>query len=261
MDPTDDLPQRLLALDGAVNCRDIGGYGTVDGRRVRWGLLWRSDAPSRLSAADRGALQQRRLRTVIDLRHPDERALEPSDLADDDTLSVHAIGFAPRAAHRMLGDLREARPVTPESARSMMLELYRELPRDHAPAYARMFRLLIAPDALPAMVHCTSGKDRTGFGIALLLCALGVPRDAVLEDYLLTNRYRRDIGAILQRRVDPEVLDVVVAAHAEYLDAAFDSIHAHHESVEQFLGVALGLDRKDLLALKALLLEPLRPMT
>jgi protein-tyrosine phosphatase len=255
--PTDDLPPRVLALDGAVNCRDIGGYGTVDGRRVRWRQVWRSDAPSRLSATDRHALQQLRLCTVIDLRHSDERALEPSSLADDDALSIHAIGFAPRAAHRMLGDLRENRPITPETARSMMLELYHELPRDHAQAYARMFRLLIAPDALPAMVHCTSGKDRTGFGIALLLCALGVPRETVLEDYLLTNRYRRDIGAILQRRVDPEVLDVVVAAHTEYLDAAFDSIREHHGSVEQFLGGALGLDRRDLAALQERLLESL----
>jgi protein-tyrosine phosphatase len=257
LDPTDSLPPRVLALDGAVNCRDIGGYGAADGHRVRRGRVWRSDAPSRLSAADRRALQQLQLRTVVDLRDSEERELEPSSLADDNALIIHAIGFVPRAAHRMLGDLRESRPISPETARSMMLELYRELPRDHAPAYARMFRLLIAPDALPAMVHCTSGKDRTGFGIALLLCALGVPRETVLEDYLLTNRYRRDIGAILRRRVDPEVLDVVVAAHTEYLDAAFDSIRAHHGSVEHFLAGALGLDPNDLFTLKERLLEPL----
>jgi protein-tyrosine phosphatase len=253
------MSQRVLALDGAVNCRDIGGYDTLDGRRVRWGRVWRSDAPTRLSATDRRELEQRRLRTVIDLRHSDERAVEPSGLADNDTLRVHAIGFAPRAARRLLGELRENRPITPRAARSTMLTMYRQLPRDHAHAYARMFRLLIAPGALPALVHCTSGKDRTGFGVALLLSALGVPRDVVVEDYLLTNRYRRDLGAILQRRVDPEVLDVMVAAHADYLDAAFDSIRRHWGGIEQFIAGALELNRADLSTLQEQLLEPHPP--
>jgi protein-tyrosine phosphatase len=122
-----------------------------------------------------------------------------------------------------------------------------------------MFRLLIAPGALPALVHCTSGKDRTGVGVALLLSALGVPRDVVVEDYLLTNRYRRDLSAILQRRVDPDVLDVVVAAHADYLDAAFDSIRRHWGGIEQFIAGALGLDRADLSTLQEQLLEPHPP--
>ena len=145
--------------------------------------------------------------------------------------------------------------MAPRTANDLLLAMYRQLPIDHADSYARLFRLLLAPGALPALIHCTSGKDRTGFGAALLLGLLGVPREDVVEDYLLTNRYRRDIDFLVGTRVSREVLDVVTSARAEYLDAAFEAIEARWGSLQQYGLHALQLTADDTATLQRLLLE------
>jgi protein-tyrosine phosphatase len=141
------------------------------------------------------------------------------------------------------------------AARELVLQMYRELPLEHAHHYACLLRALLEPDALPALVHCTSGKDRTGFGIAVLLSALGVGRETIVADYLLTNRYRRDLTFLVGTAVDPDVLDVVKTADAEYLGAAFDAIERTWGEVHQFIRRGLGLTGRDLARLQELLLE------
>ena len=129
------------------------------------------------------------------------------------------------------------------------------MPLEHAHHYARLLHVLLEADALPALVHCTSGKDRTGFGIAVLLSALGVGRETIVADYLLTNSYQRDLAFMVGTDVDPEVLAIVKAADAEYLGAAFDAIERTWGEVHQFIRQGLGLSERDLARLQELLLE------
>ncbi|HEU0198888.1 MAG TPA: tyrosine-protein phosphatase [Burkholderiaceae bacterium] len=248
------VKERSLALQGAVNCRDIGGYRTTDRRRVRWGRVLRSDSLSELSSADRAALSAGGVRSIIDLRHEDERLRHPSRWGDQVPVRTHAIGFIPRAGQRLMDELRR-KTLSKGAARQLVLEMYRELPLQHGHHYAHLLRLLLEPDALPALVHCTSGKDRTGFGIAVLLSALGVDRETIVADYLLTNRYQRDLAFMVGTDVDLEVLAIVKAADAEYLGAAFDAIERTWGEVHQFIRQGLGLTEQDLAQLQELLLE------
>jgi protein-tyrosine phosphatase len=249
------MNERRIALTGAVNFRDIGGYPGADGRSVRWRTLLRADSLADLSDADHSALAGLGLNSLFDLRHPDESRQRPNRLPPKTLIRSHAIGFYPHGAEAMMIGLR-GRSLSKAAARDAMLTLYRHLPVDNAPVYAHLLRTLLVPNALPALIHCTSGKDRTGFGIAVLLLALGVTRETVLDDYLLTNHYRRDLSFMLGTQVDAEVLDVVKAADPEFLLAAFDVIDLTWGGTAGFLSRGLGLSETQQTQLQDLLLEP-----
>jgi len=249
---------RRLALAGAINFRDLGGYASADGRCLRWGRVYRSDSLSELTDADRDAIRGLGLRSLFDLRHEQERQRRPNRFDGGAQTRVHAIGFYPRGTEELVEKVR-ARAITPQAARDSLQDIYRHLPVDQAGVYARLLQALLEPDALPALIHCTSGKDRTGFAAAVLLTALGVPRATIEQDYALTNEYRRDIGFMVGGSADPEVVDAVTAASPQYLAAAFDGIGARWGSEQAFLREGLGLTATQQAQLQDLLLEPLGP--
>lgn len=168
-----ESPGQLVPLGGSKNCRDVGGYVTVDGFRVRRGLLFRSDLPL-LELEHAAELDELALRTVIDLREPEERDASPASFAGR-SLRIVARTFG-------LGPVVAADP----SKASSLDRLYETAIRELGESIAGVVTELCAPDALPALVHCTAGKDRTGIVIGLVLSALGVSDDDVARDYALT---------------------------------------------------------------------------
>lgn len=164
---------RLVPLGGTKNCRDVGGYATSDGRRVRQGLLFRSDLPL-LDDEHACELDELALRTVIDLREPEERDAKPATFA----------GRPPRIVARTFG-LGPVVAADPSKASSMD-RLYETAIRELGGPIAGVVTELCAREALPALVHCTAGKDRTGIIIGLILSALGVSDEDVARDYALT---------------------------------------------------------------------------
>ncbi|HSV71933.1 MAG TPA: tyrosine-protein phosphatase [Methylibium sp.] len=249
---------RLTPLAGAVNFRELGGYRAADGRTVKWGRLHRSDSLAELTDEDVSRLRTLGLRSLVDLRHASERRHKPNRFGLHGEPRTHAIGFFPHGSEALLAGVRQ-RTLSEAAAHALLIEIYRQLPVVHAADFARLLKLLLLPDALPALVHCTSGKDRTGFGIAAVLLALDVPRETILEDYLLTNRYRRDLSFIVGTAVDPGVLDRVKAAHPDFLQAAFDAIDGHWGGTEAFLRRGLGLTAEQQTRLQELLLEAGQP--
>jgi len=141
------------------------------------------------------------------------------------------------------------------AANAVLLEMYLHLPQAYASYYANLLDLLSRPDAFPALVHCTSGKDRTGFAIAVVLMALGVSREVIVEDYILTNQYRRDLSFMLGKGVDPEVLKVVTSARPEFLQAAFAVIDGIWGDDQRFIREGLGLSAEKQEVLKERLLS------
>lgn len=250
--------ERRILLAGAVNFRDIGGYRAADGRTVKWGMLLRSDSLAELTDADVARVRSLALCSIFDLRHPHERERRPNRLPPGDAAGpaprVHGIGFYPHGAEALMAGVRD-RSLSPEQARALLLEMYRRLPRDHVPVYASLLRTLLHPDALPALIHCTSGKDRTGFAVAVVMMALGIPRRTILEDYVLTDRYRRDLSFMVGDDVDSEVLDVVKAAAPEFLQAAFGVIDGFWGGERAFLRDGLGLSDCDRIRLQDRMLE------
>lgn len=173
---TTTTDERHIPLAGTFNLRDVGGYATAEGATVRWRTLFRADSLHRLPAEAQEALLARGVRTVIDLRHAGELAVAP-----------HILAAAPGIAYRhqsLFGDGRDM-----ALAGGDLAALYRAVIDRRGAEIAAVFGLLAAPGALPAVVHCTAGKDRTGLIVALALGVVGVPAATIAEDYALTARY------------------------------------------------------------------------
>ena len=125
--------------------------------------------------------------------------------------------------------------------------------RQSTPSYRALFAHLIE-DSAPLVIHCTAGKDRTGFACALILHALGVPDETIAEDYLLTNRfYRRDPAA--SSDLPEEVRQVLASVETSFLAAAFDAIGAEYGDLETYFSDGLGLGARERAKLEARYLE------
>jgi protein-tyrosine phosphatase len=168
---------RLIPLDGTSNTRDIGGYVTRDGRTTRYGRILRSDALHALTEEDLDALSILQIGATIDLRFTAETARAPSVYANSAFVEYWHIPL-----HEPYEDAY-TRNVT-----STLGSYYVHLVDDCAPQIFAVFDRLTKPQSLPAVVHCTVGKDRTGVIIALILSALGVNDETVIADYALTAR-------------------------------------------------------------------------
>ncbi len=249
-----DPVNRLVALNGAVNFRDFGGYRSADGRAIRWGRLYRADSLAELTAADVEILAALGLRTICDLRHEDERRHKPDHADVVAGVKLHGLGFLPNGAQEMFDGIRAGRLAASEVEAHLNLA-YARFPIDQAQVYARILQLLIEGDALPLLVHCTSGKDRTGFAVATILMALGVPRATILEDYLLTNQYRRNLSFMLGERTDAAVMEVITRAHSSYLEASWQTIDQHWGSDQAFVRDGLGFDDASVRVLRERLLQ------
>ena len=178
------MGQRVLRSQGIDNLRDAGGYPTRHGRPVAWGRLIRSGHLADATAADRERLTRLGIGEIHDFRRYSEREMHPTpSLAG---VNTHLYELRMGSTHGFL-DRLIAGEMTPAKTHQMMIDGYRSYITDHQKEYGRLLRQLAHPAAHGALLHCTAGKDRTGVGIALTLLALGVDRDTVLEDYLLST--------------------------------------------------------------------------
>ncbi len=249
---THDLPAALV-LERSSNLRDLGGWPTLDGRRVRTGLVYRAPALTGLSEADLAAVAALGIRTSCDFRGKHESFANPVELAG---VTVRKLPIEPSVGGS-LRDILLTGEATGHTAAADMLGLLRDAYQAYAlvtfERYRTLFELILGADNLPLLFHCSAGKDRTGFGAALLLRTLGVGWDHVMQDYLATNRlWRRESAAMLQL---PEPMkEVLLTAHPELLTAAFNAIDAEYGTLEFYLSEAIGLNANAVQDLKAKLL-------
>lgn len=240
---------RVLPLDGVNNFRDYGGYATLEGAKVRTGLLWRSAQHGDASQADLAAVHGLGIAHVIDLRGPSEREMKPCRRHEDFAGQVwtYPEETAGLALHTEAAD----GVVTAAEARAAMIRLYEGIAfrENLVPMLRLYFELLLRADG-PSLVHCVAGKDRTGFAVALAQHALGVPRDAIMHDYLLTNEASR-----LEERIaaeafkdhpryaalDPETVRSLWGVEADYLDTAFRAVEERHGTVDAYLADVIGI--------------------
>lgn len=246
-------------VEGCVNFRAVEGYAAADGRRLRSGQLYRSGAHDRLSETGLAQIRALAPGLVYDLRSRVERERMPSRLVS------LGLNLRPEPHDISLGNplqVLHENGSRPEQGHAAMIEMYRALPFDFAPIL-RDFLWQAGESQGPVLVHCQIGKDRTGAAVALLMSALGVDRDAIIEDYARTAAAVPQIKAQLRSRRGPgsyealsdEVLDTVVAANPDYIRAFFDAITDREGSVAAYLSDRLGLyqDRNE--RLRALFLD------
>lgn len=244
------IGERGVSLEGGVNFRDLGGYAGADGRRIRWGRLFRSGHLSQLTAADRQVISGLGISTVCDYRHPDELVNEHAELPNSP--EVRVLGIPPGVGHwRMLHDLF-AQTSDPADTVEAMHQIMVYLVREAAPYYQDLFDALLAPPPGAFLMHCSGGKERSGVGAALTLAAMGVPRETIMYDYMLSSRYtpvETQVPRVLDKyevSLPPEQGRALVLPLLEtrpsYLNVVFDAIEADHGSIAAFLRERFGID-------------------
>lgn len=258
--------QKIIALEGGCNFREIGGYPSLDGRRLRPGRLFRSGVMAYLTPVDQQRLAQLGIRTIVDLRRADERRKEPTRWADRSACVLDADNL--QDPPPMLRFTLRGAPTLPRM-RQAMIGLYRDMPESLASRMGMMFERLVAGE-LPLLVHCSAGKDRTGFAVALILEVLGITREAVLQDYTFTNRavdlerfifeHRAGAAGLAQSshplmQVPSDVRNALLTADPDYLSAALEQLCSDYGSAEGYVERRLGLTPQRLLDLRNLLLE------
>jgi len=254
--------ERRLPLQGPDNFRDLGGYETHDGRRVRWHRIYRSDDLAGLTRRDLALLRSLGIRGVCDLRSAPERSRDPNRSVAG--VSVHEMGIEVVGVDPV--DLRHrirTGGLDASEIEATMIAAYRSFVTDHADHWARMLELISNPDNLPTVVHCTAGKDRTGFASALVLLLLGVPEQTVLEDYLATNRYQAHTRLWLERlvpiysffRTGAADMAPLLDARPAYLRASLEEIEHGWGGVERYAEQRLGFSSTEQARLRSLLVE------
>jgi protein-tyrosine phosphatase len=254
-----EIAERKLPLEGPRNFRDLGGYPTADGRRVRWGQLFRADSLAELTDGDVDYLGRIGLARVIDLRGDAEISERPNRLAGRASFSYAQIAIGE-------GDLSPAEWARKfesgefgEIDASWLVRGYRRTLDERAHRVGDVLRALAAAPT-PAVFHCTAGKDRTGVVSALLLLLLGVPREVVVGDYSLTalytdNRIPAADQWFAERGIDPERAAHVLSSRREAMEETLAHLDAEHGGAERFLRERAGItaDRAD--ALRRWLIE------
>lgn len=247
---------RFVKLQGARNVRDLGGYETQDGRRVRWGNVFRSDELTDLTDADVTLIGSMGIRVVCDLRRESRREAVPDRLPAQNAPAILNLDISAATAGRQsaLTDWSD------EGAEAQMAEGYALRIRRAGPLYGRMLDALIDPANRPFLFHCQGGKDRAGTGAALLLLALGVPEETVVEDYLLTNQAYEQASFDLATRaaelgVSTTVMDVLRSARPLFINTALHEMRAMSGSVDAYLGQEVGLTGEERDRLRAELLH------
>src|SRR4051795_455019 len=244
-----DIPARHLSLEGASNFRDLGGYLTGDGHTVRWRQIFRSNHLGHLTEADTVTLRQLGVRTAFDFRGREERG---AALCGVPEITVHSLPIEPTVVAALRARLAGG-SLSAEDALEIMRESYRNYVRLSTDSFRSLFTHLL-DDRAPLVIHCTAGKDRTGFACALILHALGVPDEIIHDDYLLTNRfYRRDASA--SNDFPDDVGRVLGSVEASFLAAGFEAISADYGDLEGYFRDGLGLGASERARLQARYLE------
>ena len=255
--------ERVLPFTGIHNFRDYGGYALAGGGRLKSGRLFRSAQHRDATAQDLQAVAALELAVVIDLRGAGERAAAPCPRPDGFSAQVLFVdedttGLAPHV------QAARASPDPADAVKAMQAG-YAAMPfrPRMIPILARYFQALAEIDGA-SLIHCMAGKDRTGLAVALLHEAMGVHRDDIAADYLLTNTAGRieeriEAGAAHIRMTygeatSPETFRILMMVQPEYIQAAFDAIEARHGSVRAYLRDVLGLDdaRRDAIAARVI---------
>lgn len=260
---------RIIHLEGTTNTRDIGGYLTNDMETVRWGQIIRSDKLSRLTDNDFRKLEEMGVKTVIDLRTKKENKQSPTVWQGDNPPEFFhfPVGDVNNDWFRSQRSMMRKNRFTQEQSLEHMVEGYRMIADEGTSSYQKLMEVVLDESNWPILIHCTAGKDRSGVAIALILEALGVEREIIMEEYLLTNKFSRieDKAAYLSKESKKSSMGnrfpsasawlPIVGVDAQMLEAFYASVDEDYGSMDAFL-TELGVDQDARDALTASLTTP-----
>lgn len=242
------MSERAVAFANVFNFRDLGGYRTADGATVRWHQLYRADDLSFLGEDDYEQFRSLGIKTVVDLRRPNE---------------IEELGRAPEMAGvayhhvHLVHPKWQPRPFENTAERTeYVIERYNEMADVSADGFGQALRLIADPERAPLVFHCIAGKDRTGILAALTLCLLGVSDDDVIDDYHLSELAEPQAWArYVTHRPDLNGVErpYEVSPRAA-MQGFLSNLRAQHGSVEAY-ATSVGIAAEQIASMKAHLLE------
>lgn len=249
-----NLERRLIALEGAHNVRDLGGYETAGGGTTRWRRLLRAGTLSHLSDDARTALVAMGLATVVDLRSAGELAAQPNPFRRDPRVTYHNVP--------LFHGLSPIEMLDPDGAPFDMANRYCRGFDQCQARFAEAVRAIVTAPPGGVLFHCSAGKDRTGLVAALILSVAGVPEAEILEDYAMTETVARPLLAMLRegalgRGTDPNLVDSTLASRPMTMRRALDHLHGVYGGPEAYMR-AIGLDDGEVASLRDRLLSGAR---
>lgn len=252
-----------IPLSGTPNFRDFGGHNTRCGGRVKRHLLFRSGHLSELTDADLALVEDLKIGLVFDFRRDEERAVQPSLFPEAARPDVVHLPIDPgRTLNLNVLEVVGNQAIDVADVVEFMCNVNRELVLGYSGQYRRMFEHLLNTGSAPALIHCSAGKDRTGFAAALILSALNVAETDVIGDYLLSGEFfdvERELQVFCRRlnwQLDSHILRPVLEVRKEYLGSAFEAIHERYRELNDYLTEELGIDESARQELRARYLEP-----
>jgi protein-tyrosine phosphatase len=247
------VANRFIVVDSIMNLRDLGGYKTGDKHAVRWGKLFRSGRLS-LNENGRDQFNSLHIRTVIDFRTECERKNRPdyNFNANFIQLPIAACDLSSALECLKKGEFKRG------DAFIFMQDGYKDMAVKYSEQFSRMFEVLMDSLNYPVLIHCTAGKDRAGFASALILSALNIPKDQIIDDYLLTyslpnirneGKYAYELSSEGQ-----EAVTALLSSNEQFLETALNNIEKEYGSINGYLEQALHLDKEKRTRLQQLLL-------
>ncbi|ELC8442725.1 tyrosine-protein phosphatase [Clostridium perfringens] len=246
------VAERILPLKNFSNFRDLGGYETQDGRNVKWGLFYRSEDLSDLKGDDLKYFESLGIKYVLDYRSKEE-VLNNPDVQIDLVKNINISGMNLKGNDNldMTGYIKDIlsggkMTISPEE---LLKEGYEMMPLNN-PAYKELFTLFKEPKNMAILQHCTAGKDRTGIGSALVLLALNVPEEIVIQDYLESNKTRKAFNDKVMSAFKDYIKDEKLKSSIEgmlgvdksLINSSLDTIKNKYGTYERYFEEEYGLD-------------------
>jgi len=276
---TNIFTERILPLKQAINVRDMGGYETENGKLVKWGLIYRGDQLSKLDTEDVAMLERIGITSIVDYRSQHERSLNPNKEIKNVKNIINCdpqSSFSEAAANAVDLHSENIKLVTAlengevekryvNGSGEKVISSYRELVTSETAktAYGRFLHACADQRNLPLLHHCRGGKDRTGFASMLLLLALGVKREQIVEDYVLTGVIRTARNELKYKQYQEltsnqdflNYLMSMIETRREYIEASMDLIKEMYQSVDDYMIRHFELTKEELQAMRTFYLE------
>lgn len=262
-----EIAERVLPLKNFYNFRDIGGYKTKDGRRVKYGIFYRSEDLHNLKGEDLDYFKTLDIKTIFDYRSSDEVKSNPDVLLSG--IKYYNLSGIQTLNNNldMFTSIKNAiKNNKLDSVVDYLIDGYKSMPLNNN-AYKTLIESIKNKDNTPLLQHCTAGKDRTGFGSALILLLLGVDMKDVMSDYLLTNDCTKNHLKVLEEKFDPKSFNLnltsdqmkeikgLLGVKKEFIKSSFDIIMKKYGSFESYFKEEFSLKSEDIENIKDLYLE------
>jgi len=261
------VSNRKISLNGTFNTRDFGGYKGHEGRMVKWGIFYRSDALGKLSKNDEEILTGLGIKTIVDFRSVAEVVSEPDvifaganylNLTPNAELAQLASGSVATDKEKVeklikVSETEAGRTNLKSRLNEMEIQM-RDLVSqpDVNKKYQEYLELFLEPSNTPIIHHCRGGKDRAGFATVIMLLVLGVEKEIVMKDYMLTKEFMAKRN---ERRMEEykqytdnefvlAYLSSLMQTKQEYLEASFDEMLKISGSFSQYLKERLNMDEQ-----------------